>query len=87
MANIDAVIKKCVEDIMREYDTDGNGYLDKNEAKTFVEKTLGEMQADSGSQGFSDDDFNACFNEFDKNGDGTIEKDELAQFIKKVAGL
>ena len=87
MANIDAVIKKCVEDIMREYDTDGNGYLDKNEAKTFVEKTLGEMQADSGASGFSDDDFNACFNEFDKNGDGTIERDELAQFIKKVAGL
>ena len=86
MANIDAVIKKCVDDIMKEYDTDNNGYLDKNEAKTFVEKTLGEMQAD-GAQGFSDDDFNACFNEFDKNGDGTIEREELAQFIKKVAGL
>ena len=34
--NIDAVIKKCVDDIWNEYDVDGSGALDKDETKKFV---------------------------------------------------
>ena len=83
-ASIDAVIAKCVDDIWTEYDKDGNGNLDKNETKAFVQKTLAEM---AGNEEFSDEDFDACFKEFDKDGSGTIEKDEMALFIKKVAGL
>ena len=84
MASIDDVIKKCVEDIWKEYDKDNSGALDKDETKKFVKNTLNEMN-DSGE--FSEDDFDACFREFDKDGSGTIEKDEMALFIKKVAGL
>ena len=85
MANkIDEVINKCVADIWTQYDTDGNGTLDKNETKEFVKKTLGEMDS---NDDFSDEDFNACFAEFDKDGNGTIDKAEMALFIKKVAGL
>ena len=84
MADIDAVIQKCVEDIWRDYDKDQSGELDKEETKTFVLNTLQEM----GDQGeFSEADFDACFNEFDKDGSGTIEKEEMAIFIKRVAGL
>ena len=36
MADIDAVIRKCVDDIWAEYDKDNSGYLDKDEAKKFV---------------------------------------------------
>ena len=43
MADIDAVIAKCVEDIWREYDRDNSGSLDKEETKTFVLNTLQEM--------------------------------------------
>ena len=82
--SIDAVIAKCVDDIWKEYDKDGNGNLDKEETKAFVKKTLTEM---AGGDEFSEDDFDACFKEFDKDGSGTIEKDEMAVFIKKVAGL
>ena len=82
--SIDTVINKCVDDIWAEYDKDGNGNLDKNETKAFVQKTLAEM---AGNEEFSDEDFDACFKEFDKDGSGTIEKDEMALFIKKVAGL
>ena len=84
MADIESVIKKCVEDIWKEYDKDNSGSLDKSETKKFVKNTLSEMN-DNGE--FSEADFEACFAEFDKDGSGTIEKDEMAVFIKKVAGL
>ena len=84
--NIDAVIKKCVDDIWAEYDVDGSGALDKDETKKFVKKTLCDMEGSDGGE-FSEDDFDACFKEFDKDNSGTIEKDEMAVFIKKVAGL
>ena len=83
-ADIDQVIKKCVEDIWKEYDKDNSGALDKDETKKFVKNTLADMN-DTGE--FSEEDFEACFAEFDKDGSGTIEKDEMAIFIKKVAGL
>ena len=84
MADIDQVIKKCVDDIWAEYDKDNSGALDKAETKQFVQNTLHEM-SDNGE--FSETDFEACFKEFDKDGSGTIEKEEMALFIKKVAGL
>jgi len=84
MADIDAVIRKCVDDIWKEYDKDGSGALDKSETKKFVKNTLKEMDD---SAVFSDEDFEQCFKEFDKDGSGTIEKEEMAIFIKKVAGV
>ena len=62
MADIDAVIRKCVDDIWAEYDKDNSGMLDKEETKLFVKKTLSEMK-DSGE--FSEADFEACFKELD----------------------
>ena len=84
--SIDSVITKCVDDIWNQYDKDGNGHLDKEETRKFVQNTLVEMSGGSGDD-FSDEDFEACFKEFDKDESGTIEKDEMAVFIKKVAGL
>ena len=43
-AEIDAVIKKCVEDIWAEYDRDQSGTLDKEETKKFVKATLQGME-------------------------------------------
>ena len=36
MADIDAGIRKCVDDIWAEYDKDGSGALDRDETKKFV---------------------------------------------------
>ena len=84
MANLDEVVKNCVDDIWSLYDVDGNGTLDKDETRMFVKQTLKEMDD---SVEFLEDDFDQCFKEFDKDGSGTIEKDEMAEFIKQVAGL
>ena len=81
MADMDAVIKKCVNDIWHDYDLDCNGILDKNETKAFVRATLQDMN--DGNQ-FSEADWMDCFKAFDKDGSGEIEKDEMATFIKHV---
>ena len=84
MSDLDSVIKRCVDDIWRDYDADGSGELDKEETRKFVFDTLKEMSDDCQ---FSYDDFEKCFMEFDADSSGTIEKDEMVVFIKKVAGL
>ena len=83
-SEIDQVISKCVDEIWGKYDKDNSGALDRDETKLFVQDTLADM---ADGAGFSDEDFQQCFNEFDKDGSGTIEKNEMVQFIKQVAGL
>ena len=83
-ASLNAVIDKCVDDIWGQYDKDGNGSLDKEETRLFVQETLKEMDDSSSVE---NKDFEETFKEFDKDGSGTIERDEMAAFIKKVAGL
>ncbi len=84
MSDLDKVIKRCVDDIWREYDQDASGELDKEETRQFVFDTLREMSDDCQ---FSHADFEKCFKEFDTDGSGTIEKEEMVVFIKRVAGL
>lgn len=43
---MDELIKKCIEMIWDEFDKDGNGYLDKDETKAFIIKSLAETQPD-----------------------------------------
>ena len=84
MSDLDSVIMRCVDDIWRDYDTDGSGELDKEETRKFIFDTLKEMSDDCQ---FSDEDFEQCFVEFDEDQSGTIEKEEMVVFIKRVAGL
>ena len=41
MADIDAVIRKCVDDIWAEYDTDNSGSIEKDEMAVFIKKVAG----------------------------------------------
>ena len=84
MSDIDAVIKKCVDDIWKDYGKKGSEYLSKDDTRKFVMETLASMKDD---EGFSEADFEACFKEFDLDGSGTIEKEEMVMFIKKVSGV
>ena len=74
-----------MDEIWSKYDDDNSGELDKEEAKLFVQDTLAGVDAES--NGFSDEDFDACFLLFDKDGSGSIDKSEMVQFIIQVAGL
>jgi len=84
MSDIDDVIKKCVDDIWKEYGKKGSESLSKDQTRKFVMETLSSMKDD---ESFTEADFEACFKEFDLDGSGTIEKEEMVTFIKKVSGL
>ena len=43
MADIDAVMAKVVNDIWAEFDSNGDGKLDRDETKEFVRSTLNDM--------------------------------------------
>ncbi len=79
------MVAMCVEKLWSQYDKDGSGMLDKDEAKVFIMSTLADMGAADAQ--FSDEDYDACFLEFDVDGSGQISKGEMTAFIKKVAGI
>ena len=60
MADIDAVIKKCVDDIWKDYGKKGSDSLSKDETRKFVMETLASMRDD---ETFTEADFEACFKE------------------------
>ena len=63
MSDIDFVIKKCVEAIYDEHDTDHNGSIDLDEAKKYVLKICRKMDSnpeedkDNDEKYFSNHDF------------------------------
>ena len=80
---MDELIKKCIEMIWDEFDKDGNGYLDKDETKAFIIKSLAETQPDEPQ--IDDATFEECFNIYDHDGTGKITKNEMTAFIKKIS--
>ena len=78
-------MRKCVEQLWVQYDTDGNGYLDRNETMRFVRDSMKEMGVSL--EKLTDEDFEATFSEFDKDNSGTVEKQEMVAYMKKLVGL
>ena len=81
---IQELIKAIVDDIWDEYDEDGNGELDKVEAKDFLARSLRQMQHE---YYLSNKEFDAFWKECDADGSGTIDKEEMAAFLMKVQNL
>ena len=82
MAAIEVMIEKTVEKMWEEYDTDGNGYLDKEEAMKLIKNTMVEMSSEV--KNAEDDTIEEAFNQFDADGNGRIAKNEMANFIRKL---
>jgi len=72
---------RCVDDLWAKYDLDGNGYLDKNEAKKFISDTLGSLGA---STDIEDSAYDEAFAEFDTDNSGTITKNNMIEYMKKL---
>lgn len=75
---------KCVNDIWAEFDKDGNGFLDREETKAFVARTLGTLQGGVDNAEFNEEAYTETFNTFDVDQTGKISKNEMSAFIKKV---
>ena len=74
----------AISKIWSEFDTDGNGYLSRNETKAFVRRAIQDVFGVSAPE-VSEEDFETCFKEIDKDGNGWIARDEMKHFLKKAA--
>lgn len=65
------------------HDTDKNGYLDKKEAKTYLDE-ISKCIDKERAENYDKSKFDALFEKFDENGDNFLSKSEMSVFIKKV---
>lgn len=58
----------------KKYDAQGNGTVDRDEAKVVLQRELG----------YNEDESNMLLNTFDRNNDKTLSYDEFVDFYKAV---
>ena len=74
----------AVDELWAQYDTDGNGHLDKTETMRLVKGLMTSLNI---SSDFSEKDFDLCFSEFDIENTGQITKENMVNYIKKLVGF
>ena len=83
MANYSATFSQDIDVMWNHYDFDNNGYLDREEARGFVDqvsKCIGKER----SKNYNPDHFDYLFDKFDENQDEYLTKSEMAVYVKKV---
>ena len=81
---IEQALRVQVDEIWRKYDEDGNGTLDHDEMRVYMQ----DMMLQMGSlENFDEAEFDLVFEGFDTDGDGTISKEEMRDFLRKVSDL
>ena len=83
----EAILQQTINEIWSQYDTNGDGHLDRSEMRAFVEKTFQESGLEMDQGKISEEEFTKIFNKVDSDGSNTIEKDEMALLIKQLAGV
>ena len=70
-----------IEDTWFKYDKDGNGELDKEETRKFMNEAIKSINP---SYKDSDEEFEKVFNLCDADNSGYIDKEEMNLFIKTL---
>ena len=78
------IFEKMVEQIWNDYDDDGNGFLDYNEAKSFAREFM--LGLDENNI-FCENKFKLTFELVDEDKSGTIDKTEMASFIRQLKAM
>ena len=82
---MEEVIREFVEDLWTEYDKDNSGYLQKEEVRELVQKTLSEVGA---ADTFSEDMFEELYaKSFDGDADEKVTLEEMIKFMRTIMGL
>ena len=91
---VDEAMNTYVNNIWEMYDQDGNGELDRDEAKLFVKEMMSDIITSSPSHsGLRDDDdvddegFEQIFRILDTDGSGTIDKEEMFNYLKNICNI
>jgi len=74
-------IKGDVDELWEQKDADKNGYLDREEAKKFLNALSGIMEPERAAN-YTDSAFERVFTKFDEDKNGFLEKSEMAVLIK-----
>lgn len=82
----EAVMGDVVKDMWSQYDVDGNGILDKEEAKKFLQTSLLAMSGTVGGKAgqVSDEAFMHVFRLIDTDHSGGIDRNEMQTLMSKL---
>ncbi|CAK4077990.1 unnamed protein product [Aphanomyces euteiches] len=84
-AETKAFLDNYMNDVWATYDGDHSGFLERKEARAFVDKLIQDMVASGlDVQGF---DFDACFDAYDVDGNNQLSRKELRVFVEQLMGL
>ena len=75
---------KDLDQLWMQHDVDGSGWLDKSEAKLFIEKLVECIDDRERAALYDPQNFEIIFNQFDEDKNGFLEKSEMSVLIKKV---
>jgi Ca2+-binding EF-hand superfamily protein len=78
-----AKFTKDIDVLWDTHDTDKNGYLDRKEAKTYLNEISKCIDKDR-AENYDKEKFDQLFEKFDENGDNFLSKSEMSVLIKKV---
>lgn len=81
LKNYNALFSKPIDEVWDQADSDHNGYLDRNEAKQFLDEIVKIIDKDR-AQNYKRENFDKLFEEYDDDKNGVLSKSEMAQFIK-----
>lgn len=78
--NTDDSVRKAVEEIYKQYDTDKSGFLEGNEIVSVVNDVFGCLGQ---KKAVNNEDVKRIMQAIDTNNDGKISKDELFLMVKR----
>lgn len=81
LRNYDVKFGNSIDDMWEEFDVNQNGFLERNEAKNFIDK-LSKFISNDRAKFYDKHKFDQLFDEFDADRNGLLSKGEFAQFIK-----
>ena len=77
----DKVLRQTVDKIWDVYDLDGNGVMDFQETKVFLNDYMDKFGS---GEKVSNREFKILFDEIDEDGSGELDKDEIIYLLKAV---
>ena len=83
LATYSASFSQDIDEVWLKNDLDKNGYLDKVEAKAFLDQVVKIIDKDRAGN-YDPKQFDVIFEKFDENNDKFLSKSEMSVVIKKV---
>ena len=81
---LDKVMRQTVDQIWDVYDADGNGVMDFEETKVFLNDYMGKFGK---GEKLSNRELKILFKEIDEDGSGELDKEEIIVLLKAVCNM